>query len=510
MGCGHHEPPSDDTKRRKVDTQAKDWTPISGNYQELTDRKLREETLKRWQYQVGHYKGKPTHIMNVRNEKGELVAQKYRLPGKEFRWEGDGDDLLYGMWLWGKGKSITITEGELDALSVSQAFDLKWPVVSLPNGAQSVKRTLKRCYDYLSGFDKIVLMFDMDEPGRKAVEEAALMLPAGKVFIATLPEKDANDVLKKQGPGAIVNAFWQAKPYRPDGIIRGSDLKLDDLMSATAKGFDLRCPDLNNKLLGLRKAEITLFTAGSGIGKSTLVRQLMYELHEDHPELKFGNIFLEENNKKTAQAYIALDNKVPLGKLRYNTSILTPEQWAASKAKTVDCMYFYDHFGSLESERLLGKMHYLATVEKVDFIALDHISIVTSGLESGSEGERKDIDILMTNLVKLVESTGVGVIGVVHLKRVTGKSFNEGAQVSLSDLRGSAALEQLSYNVIALERDQQGDHKDRSRIRVLKCRENGDLGESDVLQYNRETGWMEVVAEQFEATDETDKVPATF
>jgi twinkle protein len=317
MGCGHHEPPSDDTKRRKVDTQAKDWTPISGNYQELTDRKLREETLKRWQYQVGHYKGKPTHIMNVRNEKGELVAQKYRLPGKEFRWEGDGDDLLYGMWLWGKGKSITITEGELDALSVSQAFDLKWPVVSLPNGAQSVKRTLKRCYDYLSGFDKIVLMFDMDEPGRKAVEEAALMLPAGKVFIATLPEKDANDVLKKQGPGAIVNAFWQAKPYRPDGIIRGSDLKLDDLMSATAKGFDLRCPDLNNKLLGLRKAEITLFTAGSGIGKSTLVRQLMYELHEDHPELKFGNIFLEENNKKTAQAYIALDNKVPLGKLRY-------------------------------------------------------------------------------------------------------------------------------------------------------------------------------------------------
>ena len=163
------------------------------------------------------------------------------------------------------------------------------------------------------------------------------------------------------------------------------------------------------------------------------------------------------------------------------------------KATVLGGMYFYDHFGSLESKQLLSKLHYLAAVRKVDFIILDHISIVTSGLESSSEGERKDIDILMTKLRSLVEETGIGVVAIVHLKRVQGKSFNEGASVALNDLRGSASLEQLSDNVLALERDQQGDNPNVLRVRVLKCREIGDTGEADVLTYNRDTGRITAV-----------------
>jgi twinkle protein len=137
---------------------------------------------------------------------------------------------------------------------------------------------------------------------------------------------------------------------------------------------------------------------------------------------------------------------------------------------------------------------YLAKVCKVDFIMLDHISIVTSGMESSSEGERKDIDILMTKLASFTQETGVGVVAVVHLKRVNGKNFNEGGQVSLNDLRGSASLEQLSDNVWAIERDQQADAEtsDMMTVRVLKNREVGDLGETDVLIYNRTTGRLEL------------------
>jgi twinkle protein len=61
----------------------------------------------------------------------------------------------------------------------------------------------------------------------------------------------------------------------------------------------------------------------------------------------------------------------------------------------------------------------------------------------------------MTKLRSLAEETGVGIIAIVHLKRAKDKTFNEGSQISLNDLRGSASLEQLSDNVIALERDQQ-------------------------------------------------------
>lgn len=497
--CGHWEPPVDQPNTSGGKTKSRverDWKPLSGHYADLPKRSLREEDLKKWQYQLGEGR----HIMNWKDEKGELVGQKYRLPGKEFAWVGEGSDMLYGMWLWGsKGKSITITEGELDAISVSRAFGHKYPVVSLPNGAGSVKKTLKRCYEYLCGFDKIVLMFDMDDPGRKAVDDAIELLPAGKVFVANLPEKDANETLIKHGEGAVSKAFWDAKQHRPDGIVMGSDIALDDLMTEEDAGYKLRLPDLDEKLFGLRKGEITLWTAGSGIGKSTMLRQLFYELKEDYVNIKLGNMYLEEKNKKTAQAYIALDNNIPLGRLRRDKTLITPEQWLASKKRFVDDMCFYDHFGSLESDRLISKLHYMATVLKCDFIALDHISIVTSGLESSSEGERKDIDILMTRLRSLVEETGVGVLGVVHLKRSQGKNFNEGSAVSLTDLRGSASLEQLSDNVISLERDQQGvkedaTPKDVSLIRVLKCRETGDTGESDSVRYNRDTGRLVAVA----------------
>ncbi len=468
----------------------RDWTPIQGDYRELTSRGISKETCRFWQYQVTLHNGEPAHVANYRDAKGHLVCQKLRTGDKKFPTLGKGKNKpLYGQWLWGSGKYIVITEGELDALSVSQAFENKWPVVSLPDGASSAEAALAQAYEYLDQFENIILMFDMDDPGREAVEKAAAVLPVGKVKVAALPEKDANEVLKKLGPGPIVKAFWNATPWRPDGIVAGSDFTLERLKSAVSAGFSIPYPALQGMSYGLRKGEITLITAGSGIGKSTWARELGYHLHQAHG-LRIGNVFLEENNTKTAQGYIAIHNNVPLGKLRYDPAILTDEQWREGLHSIIhERMWFYDHFGSLESKNLLTKLRYLAVVCKVDFIILDHISIVTSGIESSSEGERKDIDILMTRLRSLAEETGVGIIAIVHLKRAQGKTFNEGDQISLNDLRGSASLEQLSDNVYGLERDQQDEEqKDYALIRSLKIRETGDTGEADRLLYDRRTG----------------------
>src|SRR6185437_8756353 len=141
--------------------------------------------------------GEECHVANVRDDRGRLIAQKLRLRGKKFKIIGNGQNL--GLWLKWKfgngGKHLVITEGEVDACSVRQVMDNKWPVVSLPNGASSVTKTIERDYDWLDKFDRIVLMFDQDKPGQEAAELAAQMLPPGKAAIALLPRKDANDVL---------------------------------------------------------------------------------------------------------------------------------------------------------------------------------------------------------------------------------------------------------------------------------------------------------------------------
>lgn len=478
------------------------WTPVPGDYSELVKRGISEATCRKAGYQVAP----GLHIMNWRDTFGKLLAQKFRTQAKEFAWVGQTEKLpFYLQWLWpAHGKSVTITEGEVDALSVLEAFDRKWPVVSFTNGTGSVRKDITNWYDWLAGYDKIVLMLDQDEPGRKAVEEAVELLPPGKVWIARQPEgcKDANDTLRSLGPAAVLRSFYDAVLYRPEGIVAGTEFTRERLKKSVPAGYPLPWPKLQEQLLGLRKGELTLLTAGSGVGKSTLARELAYYLATEH-RCKIANIFLEEANDITARGYVAIHNNVPLGRLNHDPDLVADEHWDDALRDVVHPhMWFYNHFGSIACDTLISKLLYFARVCGADFSILDHFSIVTSGLESSSEGERKDIDILMTRSQQVIQMTGMGIIGVVHLKRPPGAavSFNEGGQVNLQQLRGSGSLEQLSNNVIALERNQQDEDEVQScveQLRVLKCRETGYTGLSDELIYDRETGRLQLYSSSF-------------
>jgi twinkle protein len=437
------------------------------------------------------------HIQLIKDGSGRLIDQKTRNKNKDFKWLGGSKySGIIGSWSWPEnGKSVVITEGEIDRMSVSQAFDNKWSTGSLPNGASTAKKALLADYEKLCRFDNIVLCFDADKPGQDALKEACELLPVGKVKIMTLPSgrKDANEVLMKDGPAPLVRAFWDAKPWRPDGIREGREFTRERMKKLQRTGYSLPYPKLNGMWMGLRDGEITTICAGSGIGKSTIARDLAYHMRMEHG-LKVGNIFLEEDNDTSVKAYVGLYEGVPLKTLIAKPDTLSDDRWdAALEAVIWDHMMFYDHFGSLESDRLLTMMRYMAA-SGCRFIVLDHISIVVSGLASNDE--RKDIDILMTKLASFVKETGTGVIAVVHLKRSTsGKNFNEGDMISLNDLRGSASLEQLSFNVLAAERDQQ-DEKTKlyATLRSLKCRVTGETGEADTLKWNKTKGCYEISA----------------
>jgi twinkle protein len=416
---------------------------------------------------VGKYQGQDAHFAHYYDDQRRLVSIHVRTPDKDFPWIGKANPGLYG----------------------NQAQGVKWPVVSVPGGAAGAKRAIEKDLDWLEKFDEVLFAFDMDEPGRDAVDECAALLTPGKAKVVVLPEgmKDANDMLVAGRTAELIDALWGAKVYRPDGIIDGAHITREELQEPVL-GYALRYPKLNEKIGDIREAELTLLTAGSGIGKSTLAREIAYGLHQDHG-LTIGNIYLEESVKKTAQGYVAIDNNVPLGRLRKDPKLITDEQWDASLIKVVHKrMFFYDHFGSLESDNLIAKIRYMRVALGCHFIILDHISIVVSGSEGSGEGERRDIDKLMTKLRSLIEQTGVGIIAIVHLKQPEGKPHEEGGRVTLSQLRGSGALKQLSDNVIALERNQQGGDPNKSLARVLKCREFGETGEADELEYDPDTG----------------------
>jgi len=236
--------------------------------------------------------------------------------------------------------------------------------------------------------------------------------------------------------------------------------------------------------LGIRKNEITTVTAGTGIGKTTWTRELTLKLIEQG--LKVGYIALEENIARSLLGFFAIKENIPLWKLFTEPNTISKERQEELYTQLKDYLFLYDHFGSLEVENLLAKIRYMIKALGVDFIVLDHLSIVVSGLET--ENERKAIDIIMTKLRSLADETGVGIILISHLKNKTqGKSYEEGAEVTINDLRGSGGIKHISDLVIALERNmQEGEHV--STLKVLKNRFTGETGICDHLEYIRETG----------------------
>ncbi len=139
---------------------------------------------------------------------------------------------------------------------------------------------------------------------------------------------------------------------------------------------------------------------------------------------------------------------------------------------------------------IFSKFCFLIVGGGCKWVVVDHLHMLVSAMVDGDE--RRAIDNIMTRLRSIVEETGVGLILVSHLRRVEGNRGHEnGISVSLSHLRGSQSIAQLSDCVIALERDQQSDdpqEANTTHMRVLKSRYTGDVGMAAHLVYDKDTG----------------------
>lgn len=191
---------------------------------DIAPRGINKDTCVKYGYQIGELNGKPCHVANYRNLDGTQVAQKYRFADKSFHCNGS-PNYFFGQNLWPNGgKKLVITEGEIDCLTVSQLQGNKWPVVSLPSGAQSAKTIFKKQLEWLSSWQEVVVMFDEDKAGREAAESVAHILPAGTCKIARLSMKDPNEMLLANKGEEVIQAFWNAKVWRPDDIVDGTEL----------------------------------------------------------------------------------------------------------------------------------------------------------------------------------------------------------------------------------------------------------------------------------------------
>jgi len=456
---------------------------LSGSFQALRKRGLTEETCRFWGYQVAEYNGSPVQVATFRDVSGRISGQKLRTPDKEFKWIGKAKDCgLYGQWLWREtGKNLVICEGEIDAMSLSQVQNHKWPTVSLKNGAGGAKRDIANSLNWVEKFDNVILMFDQDEAGQKAAREVAEMLSVGKAKIAKLPMKDPNEMLVAGKVSELIDGVFSAREYRPDGLVNIEDL-VDEVNKPVEQGLPWFLDSLTEMTYGRRDCEVYAFGAGTGIGKTDFItQQIAYDVCELGQ--KVGVFFLEQQPTESAKR---IAGKVFQKRFHVPDGSWTPEELVEGIEQLSGKVMFYNSFGQTDWDVIKNKMRYMAHAEGIRLFYVDHLTAMADTAD-----EKASIEQIMKEMAGIANELKIIIHFVSHLATPDGKPHEEGGHVSIRHFKGSRSIGFWSYFMFGLERNQQDDDpikRQTTRLRVLKDRYTGQAtGNCIYLGYNHET-----------------------
>jgi twinkle protein len=451
---------------------------LEGHAIELPKRGISQKTCEKYKI----YRDSDKLRFHYFTRDGTLTGAKIKTKGKSFTFDGDTPGTLFGQHLFRTGKKLVITEGELDAASCFEAQP-GWQCVSVPTGAAGARKSVGKNLDWVNEFEKVVIFFDNDEAGQKAAYEVASIIRPGKAYVGFLEDyKDASEALQNKDSEAIRAILnYNHELYKPDGIVEAKSLLQLVTTPNPPNDYDYPIQGLQKLLHGVRRGELITITSGSGQGKSSLCRYLA--THFLQTGERVGYLALEESNRRTALGLMsnAVGKNLALGEHTHDE--LTE---AFDSSINNWNLYLFDGFGSFDPDTIYNRIEYLASGLDCNIIFLDHLSILMSGLDGD---ERQMIDKTMTRLRSLVERTNISLFLVSHLKRTSGdQNHEEGARVTLGQLRGSAAIAQLSDGVIALERNQQSESgQSPTTVRVIKNRHSGETGVACTLSYDLDT-----------------------
>lgn len=459
----------------------------------LKTRLLTQASCKRWGYLVRKNPHRHTYeqIAQYRDSSGRVVALKIRGEDKEFNWIGDAKKVtLYGQHMWGSGgKYLTITEGEIDAITVSQVFDHKYPVVSVPGGAAGAARAIRANLEWVNSFDKVVLMFDQDEPGKDAAQECAGLIAPGKAYIAWLPEKDANECLVKDKEEDIRTSFWNAQKFRMGGVVDARTLSIRCKQKISI-GRPWPWAFLQRWTFGKRPGEVYTIGSGTGMGKSDFMAEIAaHALMGMTKEGKaFDPVALGLFNYEAADFFTKLKVAGKIASRRFYLPNM-PEfdfdaGWTeAERDATLEMMdtKIWDAGGRLfineegfaaNWDEIVSRMRYLAKSEDVVEFTIDPVGAIVADM--AEEDERKFLDGMFREAASVAQELHAVINIVSHLTRPSfGPSHEEGGHVRLNQFRGSNGIGMFSNFILGLERNQQAEDPQERKlttVRVVKDR----------------------------------------
>lgn len=381
------------------------------------------------------------------------------LSQKKFRSQGEmGKAHLFGQNVFDKGskKVITITEGEYDAISVSQIVGNETAAVSV-RSASSAKADCVAEFEYLNSFDKIIINFDNDAPGQEAARKVASLFDFKKTYnLALTKYKDANGYLEA-GEGKEYYEAWKGvKRYTPDSILSTMSEFAKALKETKAeKIMDYPIKSLQDKLHGIHSGELILVKGLEGIGKTELLRAIENKgLKETKHNI--GIIHLEETNSTTLRSMAGYYTETPMQ---------SPEMPASDEevlevlrkilGDNEDRFVLYSAFDVEDEDKFISNIRFMVTANNCKVVLFDHISWLAVDTNGKEEDERRKLDRITQKLKKLAEELMFALIMISHV--------NDNGQT-----RGSRYITKAADTVIHLTRNKTtDDENERLRLHLM-------------------------------------------
>lgn len=478
--CGRHQTTRVGLVPREIQDNTGMTVELRGDYKEY--RGIYQCVCEKYDVQVADLFGKETIIYNHHNLDG-TVDQKYRIvEDKKFGWgkPKSNNTNLFGLSACKDYNApIIITEGNEDAMS--------WAMAGLQGCSLLSASTVLNDTDILElqKYPFIVLNTDSDSAGEIAGQKVKSLLQGTKVLkqVDLSPYKDANEALLEAGADFLTEKYKAAKEIVPEGLKFGSQLDFEDLKAPLPDPVKSGIQGLDELLNGgFRSGWLIELTAGSGLGKSSILRHIGNRLKDSNK--KGLVLFIEESEKIAPLSYLNLNT--PVGDIITNPSKINQTEWdnAVESRLNTDDLIFCDKNWERSVDNLINTCAWAINVKKVDYIILDHITAVISS--NSKTNTVAAIDELMERLYNLVVDTQAFIIAAVHLSKPQQPPYwDEGRKPSMYDLKGSGALAQKPDVIIGLSRNQKsvGGARDLVTVEVLKNRWFGKLGECAIMSY---------------------------
>lgn len=430
-------------------------------------------------YQITTHKDKPSVLVfPFMDDVGNIVFVKYRKidydPKKDNskEWcETNCKPILFGMYQCNtNNKTLVLTEGQIDSLSVIEAGIEN--AVSVPTGKNGFT-WFPHCWNWLQQFTELIVFGDCENGTITLLDEMKIRFP-GTVKAVRQEDykgcKDANELLMKYGKDAVRYAVNNAEIQPIRAVKELADVKAVDLfkLPRIATGITKIDSVLSG---GIYLGQTVIITGKRGEGKSTLASQIVANALDAGKKIfaysgELQDYFFKRwlNLQLAGKQKVIERTEVDNTKSYYITNSIDEKisEWYRGRAYLFDNMAVEDE----ELTELLNIIEKAVRQYGIDLVLLDNLM---SALDIGMNvdlyrAQSKFVD----KLVKLAKRLNVVVILVAHPRK------NKFSSDDTDEISGSADITNKVDIVMTYKRFD-GMGEDVRKLSISKNRLTGRL-----------------------------------